>query len=51
MHMDKNMCANHWMDTKGMHFLSTNADPIRCYGMQVQQNVGCEKLIIPMSPM
>ena len=35
MHRDKKMCAIQWMDTKGVHFLSTSADPVKWYGMEV----------------
>jgi hypothetical protein len=50
MHIDRKMAAVHWMDTKGVHFLSTAANPVTMYGVQVVRNSQGEKKEVPTSP-
>lgn len=50
VHRDKHMAAIHWHDTKGVTFLSTAADPVKRYGMDVWRTSGGAKIDVPTSP-
>ena len=50
MHRDRHMVAIHWQDTKGVSFLSTLANPVQWYGMDVMRNCSEAPKSIPASP-
>jgi hypothetical protein len=43
------MAAIHWQDVKGVHFLSTQCDPIQHGGLYVERAVGGKKVKVPTS--
>ena len=49
MHQYIDMVAIHWLDTKGVLFLSTSANPVQRYGLQVRRNSGGQSRSIPSS--
>ena len=44
------MVAIHWLDTKEVSFLSTSANRVQRYGLDVSQNCGGQAKTIPTSP-
>lgn len=50
VHRDRHIAAIHWMDTKGVHFLSTAADPMVTGGVSVLRCKNGEKEAVPTSP-
>jgi hypothetical protein len=50
MHRDRRMAAVHWYDTKGVHFLSTAADPVELYGVTTLRRQGGCAIDVPTSP-
>ena len=47
MHRDRDMVVVHWLDTKGVSFLSTSANPVERFGMNVSRNYGRDLKVIP----
>jgi hypothetical protein len=50
MHRERRMAAVHWYDSKGVHFLSTAADPVQLYGVTTMRRQGGAALPVPTSP-
>jgi hypothetical protein len=44
------MAAVHWSDTKGVHFLSTAADPVQLYGVKTMRRQGGSAVAMPTFP-
>ena len=44
------MVAVHWLDTKGVLFLSTSSNPVQRFNLEVTWNCGSDAKIIPTSP-
>jgi hypothetical protein len=51
MHRDRRMAAVHWYNTKGVHFLSTSADPVQLYGVTTKRRQGGVAVDVPTSSM
>jgi hypothetical protein len=50
VHHERQMAIEHWYDTKGVHFLSTAADPVQQYGVSTKRRQGGCYMSVPTSP-
>lgn len=49
MHHERQICAIHWTDNRGVHLLSTGVNPVGI-GSHVLWYSGCEQVRVPRSP-